>query len=74
MAGDLNLTPLLIGLGLDELSMAPVQVPRVKYALRKLDAAQCRLKAKEWYRLADPEEVYQLSRAIALEAYPELLK
>src|SRR5213076_1835535 len=31
MAGDPKLTPLLIGLGVDELSAAPPSVPQVKY-------------------------------------------
>jgi phosphotransferase system enzyme I (PtsI) len=42
MAGDPVLVPLLIGLGVDELSVAPPLVPQVKFVIRrlKLDGAQ----------------------------------
>ena len=73
MAGDLNLIPLLIGLGMDELSVAPSQVPLVRYAIRKLDAKVCASKVSDWFKLADPEEIYEATRAIALSAYPEVL-
>lgn len=36
MAGDPVLTPLLLGLGVDELSAAPSLVPQIKYMIRKL--------------------------------------
>jgi phosphotransferase system enzyme I (PtsI) len=41
MAGDVAVTPLLVGLGLDELSAASSQVAKVKHAIRKLNAADC---------------------------------
>lgn len=40
MAGDPALTELLVGLGLDELSMSAVTIPEVKAAVRGLDAAE----------------------------------
>jgi len=73
MAGDLNLTPLLLGLGLDEFSVVPSQVPRVKFALRKLDASECQARVKEWFQLADPALIYQESHRMAMAAYPELV-
>jgi len=42
IAGDHWFTPLLVGLGYRELSMAPVFVPRVKLMLRTFGLAQCR--------------------------------
>ncbi|NOX61973.1 MAG: phosphoenolpyruvate--protein phosphotransferase [Chloroflexi bacterium] len=42
MAGDPLATPLLLGLGLDEFSMAPASVPRVKHEIRRWSMAQCR--------------------------------
>ena len=42
MAGDPELTPLLIGLGLDELSMSAVTVPAVKRAVRSTNSAAAR--------------------------------
>ena len=41
MAGDLALIPLLLGLGMDELSVGASLVPRVKRAVQSLDLAEC---------------------------------
>src|ERR1035437_7062785 len=41
MAGDLHLTPLLIGLGVEELSVGPQQVPGIGHAIRSLSHAEC---------------------------------
>jgi phosphotransferase system enzyme I (PtsI) len=46
MAGDPMMTPLLLGLGVDELSAAPSVVPQIKYMMR-------RLKMSEAQELAD---------------------
>jgi multiphosphoryl transfer protein len=43
LAGMPAAAPLLIGLGLDELSMNARSVPEVKAAIRKKSAAECRL-------------------------------
>jgi phosphotransferase system enzyme I (PtsI) len=47
MGGDITLTPLLIGLGVDELSCGSAVLPRVKRAVRSLDADVCRKLAEE---------------------------
>ena len=73
MAGDVELVPLLVGLGLDELSIACGQVPRVKQAIRKLNQFDCVTLAIEALKLSDAAEIRALSRVLALEAYPELL-
>ncbi len=39
MAGDPLLTPLLLGLGVNELSVAPPSVPQIKYLIRRLKLA-----------------------------------
>ena len=41
MAGDLELTPLLIGLGVDELSVGAHLVAPVRSAIRSLSHAEC---------------------------------
>src|SRR6185503_3825637 len=41
MAGDIALTPLLLGLGVDELSTGAALVPRVKRAVQALDLKAC---------------------------------
>ena len=47
MAGDPALTELLVGLGLDELSMSAVTVPAVKERIRAVDSAAARALAEE---------------------------
>lgn len=42
IAGDHHFTPLLLGLGYRQLSMAPVFVPRVKLAVRGFSLGECR--------------------------------
>lgn len=72
MAADVALTPLLVGLGLDELSVASGQVARVKHAVRSLSAADCKALVKESRTLATAAEILELSRSHAMAAYPEL--
>jgi phosphotransferase system enzyme I (PtsI) len=50
MAGDLKSTALLLGLGLDEFSMAPQSIPRVKQIIRSVNMADCRKLADEALR------------------------
>ncbi|WP_144798605.1 phosphoenolpyruvate--protein phosphotransferase [Halorubrum depositum] len=47
MAGDPALTELLVGLGLDELSMSAVTVPAVKERVTEIDSAEARALADE---------------------------
>ena len=42
MAGDPVMTPLLVGLGVDELSASPVMVPRIKYLIRSMKASEAK--------------------------------
>ena len=67
------LTPLLVGLGLDELSVSCGQVPRLKQAIRQLNEAECLLLADEIMSLSNPEEIRQRSRAIAERCHGDLL-
>ena len=47
MAGDPRIAPVLIGLGVDELSVSPFDVPRVKAAVRSVPMRECRRLARE---------------------------
>jgi phosphoenolpyruvate-protein phosphotransferase (PTS system enzyme I) len=73
MAGDVELTPLLVGLGLDELSVTTGQVPRVKQAIRKLCVTDCARLVEEVMRLSCAKEIRAISLALAEKAYPELV-
>jgi phosphoenolpyruvate-protein phosphotransferase (PTS system enzyme I) len=72
MAADIELTPLLVGMGLTELSVAAGQVARIKHAIRKLNAAECRTLAEEILQMSSAPEILAKSRALAEARYPEL--
>ncbi len=60
MAGNPRLTELLVGLGLDELSMAPPAVPRVKAGVQEITKERAEKKAKEVLATATRGEVERL--------------
>lgn len=59
MAGNPLAAPLLLGLGLDEFSMAPAAIPRVKHLLRNLSAEQCAAYAERALTLKTTQEVLE---------------
>lgn len=73
-AGDVLYAPLLIGLGVDELSVGPRQVLRVKRAVRSLSREKCRELAAAAIGGLDTPEIAARCEAMAREAYPELLE
>ena len=62
MAGNPLSTPLLIGLGFDELSVSPYMLPDVKQAIRSVRYTDCRVLAEEALVCRHPEEVLALIR------------
>ena len=58
MAGDPVFAPLLLGLGVDSLSMSPAWLPAVKYLIRAMTMADARALASEAMKLASPKEIY----------------
>jgi phosphotransferase system enzyme I (PtsI) len=73
MAGDIRFTPLLIGLGVEELSVGPQQVPGVGQAIRSLNHADCVAMAGEALRHNRSQGVLDLSLGLARNCYGELL-
>lgn len=73
MAGDIRLTPLLIGLGVQELSVSPKIVPKVGQVIRSLDFSQCEATAKEALCTSGSRAIMDLTLAVARERYPDLL-
>jgi phosphoenolpyruvate-protein kinase (PTS system EI component) len=73
MASDILFTPLLVGLGVDELSVGAPGVPAVKHAIRSLSFKECKAMAANLANASDPDEILKACRAMALERYPELL-
>ena len=60
MAADPRLLPLLVGLGLDEFSMAPTAIPLAKQVLRGLDAGAAAHMAARALRARTAGEVHAL--------------
>ena len=73
MAADLSLTPLLVGLGVDELSVGPHEIAPVRKALLSLDFSKCKTLAKEALAMSTSAEIYHLSREAARAAYSDLI-
>jgi phosphotransferase system enzyme I (PtsI) len=73
MAGDIVLTPLLLGLGVDELSVGAVQVPRVKRAVQALNMGACLGLLEEVREMDAPQAIFEKCREVARARYPELV-
>ena len=73
MGGDISVTPLLIGLGVDELSCGAAVIPRVKRAIRSLSLSACRSLADAALRADTGAAVLALCEEVTRAHYPELL-
>lgn len=69
MAGDSLFTPVLVGLEVDELSVGPSQILRVKHALRHLNRAECVALVAELLELQTVAEIMERCRAMAENCY-----
>lgn len=63
MAGDALYAPLLLGLGVDELSMTPTLVPSVRYLVRAMKMADAKKLATEALKQTDAKKTYALVEA-----------
>ena len=73
MASEVALTPLLLGLGVDELSAGAALVPRVKRAVQTLEMDVCRALADKALKMITPSEILTECESVARQYYPELL-
>jgi len=73
MAGDVVLIPLLLGLGMDELSAGATLVPRVKRAVQSLAIPECRELVEEALKLQTPSEILARCLELADKRYGDLL-
>jgi phosphotransferase system enzyme I (PtsI) len=65
MAGDPIYVPLLLGLGVDALSMTPPSLPAVKYLVRGMTMADARALAVEVLALGSAQEIHAKCAAFA---------
>ena len=73
MAGDIALIPLLLGLGVDELSASATLVPRVKRAVQSLAIPECQRLVDEALKLETPAEILARCLELADKRYGDLL-
>jgi phosphotransferase system enzyme I (PtsI) len=73
MAGDIALIPLLLGLGMDELSASATLVPRVKRAVQSLTIPECRQLVDQALELETPSEILARCLELAGKRYGDLL-
>ncbi|MDY7804660.1 phosphoenolpyruvate--protein phosphotransferase [Burkholderia stagnalis] len=64
LGGDPLAVPILVGLGVTELSVDPVSVPGIKARVRRLDYALCRQRAQDLLALDSAQAVRAASREI----------
>lgn len=74
MAGDLALIPLLLGLGIDELSVATPIVPQIKYLIRNLYMKETRELADFALNSESSTEILMRSETMARQAAPTLFE
>lgn len=73
MAADPSLVPLLIGLGVDELSVSPPSIPMIKDVIRNLHYSDCRTLAKQALASRSPARVLSLCHELLEKTVPEIL-
>ena len=73
MAGDVVMTPLLLGLGIDELSASTPSVPRIKRAVQSLHQSECETLVDHVMDLDTADEIFNAIESHARERYAELL-
>ncbi len=73
IAGDHYFTPLLMGMGFRELSMAPVFLPRVKLMVRSFSIAEAEKITEEAFRLTSATAVRELATARSRRAWSGFL-
>jgi phosphotransferase system enzyme I (PtsI) len=73
MAGDVTLTPLLLGLGVDELSAGAALVPRVKRAVQSLDLTVCLKLIEEIRHIDNATAILAKCEEVARSHYGDLV-
>jgi len=72
MAGDIVMTIILLGLGLDEFSTSPITTPEIKRVIRSVTMAQARETALEALTLSTGKEVEAFARKKLKEMVPDM--
>jgi phosphotransferase system enzyme I (PtsI) len=74
IAGDPVLTPLLLGLGVDELSAAPAAIDPVKYMIRRIKNQEAKQLADAALQCETPSEIFTRCQEFAYQTAPSLFE
>jgi phosphoenolpyruvate-protein phosphotransferase (PTS system enzyme I) len=74
MAGDPLMIPLLLGLGVDELSIAPQSVPQIKYLIRRIKMSEAKEIAAAALTSESSAEVLDRSQRLVRSVAPSLFE
>ena len=74
MAGDPTLTPLLLGLGVTELSVSPSVVPQIKYLIRRLKMNEATELAEFALHCESADEILRHCRVLVRQIAPALFE
>ncbi|MDD5428823.1 MAG: phosphoenolpyruvate--protein phosphotransferase, partial [Candidatus Omnitrophica bacterium] len=72
MAGDIVMTIILLGLGLDEFSTSPIAIPEIKRIIRAVTLRQAKEIAQEAMGLNTGKEVEKFAKKKLMEIVPDL--
>jgi phosphotransferase system enzyme I (PtsI) len=74
IGGDPVLVPLLVGLGVDELSAAPPVIPEVKFMIRKIKLSEAEALAEFALQCESPSEIYARCEELSRQTAPSLFE
>ncbi|MDF1561614.1 MAG: phosphoenolpyruvate--protein phosphotransferase [Deltaproteobacteria bacterium] len=73
MAGEPALTPILLGLGVDRLSMTAATIPLVKHVVRSVSLSECKELVEQACALGTVDEIERFVRDEVQARFPDLL-
>jgi phosphoenolpyruvate-protein kinase (PTS system EI component) len=74
MAGDPLMIPLLLGLGIDELSVAPQSAPQIKYLIRRVKMSEAKEIAAAALTSESSTEILDRSQRLVRSVAPSLFE
>lgn len=74
MASNPVFVPLLIGLGIDELSVSPVMIPEIKKIIRSMSAEDAKILAGEVMTYSDYNQIQKAAKNSLKKIFPEIIK
>ncbi len=70
MAGDPVNIPILLGLGIDELSMHALAIPMIKKLIRSVSLEECRELTLQAFEMADAKEIHEFLETWIRDRFP----